>query len=151
MSDLSAHRIRKAGPKKGCKMKDGAIVVFKDYVGLVLLGIGISFPMHQFFGGIIFAIAGASFASKFWPERNERELWVVVCGAILAAIFVAELVHYLHPQFPVQMAMGAAGFFSRHLARITLRAAGLMESRTDRIVNGVLDRVIPPSDEKDGK
>lgn len=129
-------------------MKDTAILAFKDYVGLILLGIGISFPMHEFFGGLFFAVAGASFASKFWPEVNERELWVVICGAMLAAIFVAETVHFLRPQFPIPLAMGIAGFFSRHLARITLRAAGLMESQTDRIVNGAIDRVIPDKDDQ---
>lgn len=135
-------------------MKEGAITVFKDYVGLCLLAIGITVPMHQFFGGLFLAVAGASFASKFWPEGNERELWVVVFGALLAAVFTAAAVQWMGFSFPIPLAMGLAGFFSRYLARMMLRAAGLMENNTDRIVKGALDRVLPddkPDDRGGGK
>lgn len=127
-------------------MKDSAIVVFKDWVGLVLAGIGISFPPHHFFGGLCLAIAGASFARKFSPEQTERELWVVVLGAILMAIIAALLAPHVLPEWPVQLKMAAAGFFSRYLARFSLRAAGMVESRTDQIVDGVIDKVLPGAD-----
>lgn len=134
-------------------MKDAAIVTFKDWVGYALLGIGVSFPMHQFFGGLLFAMAGASFARKFQPEANERELWVMALGAAFSAIVAAEAAKWLWPDaenLPIPMIMGATGFLSRYLARMTLRAAGLLESKTDEITTAAIEKVLPGSmgDEK---
>lgn len=131
---------------KATQMKDNAILALKDDIALLLLSIGIGFPMHQFFGGLFLALAGASFARRFKPEHGEREFWVMMLGAALFATVAGEIAHAWWPDFPVQIVMGAAGFFSRYLARFSLRAAGLLESKTDRIVNGALDRVLPTTD-----
>lgn len=132
-------------------MKDSAIVVIKDYVGLLLAGIGIAFPMHQFFGGLFLAIAGASFARAFSPEQDEREFWVVILGAALMSIIAAMLAPIYLPTWPVQLVMAAAGFFSRYIARATLRAAGMVEKRTGRIVDTAIDRVLPGGRDGGGK
>ena len=116
-------------------MKDAALISFKDWVGFALLGIGVSFPMHQYFGGLFLALAGASFARKFSPEANERELWVMALGAALMWPDEANL--------PIPLIMGVAGFFSRYLARMTLRAAGLLESKTDEITTAAVEKVLP--------
>lgn len=124
-------------------MKDSAIVAFKDWVGLLLAGIGIGVPMHHFLGGLVLAIAGASFARAFSPEQDERELWVVFLGAAFMSIIAAMLAQIYLPDWPVQLIMAAAGFFSRYIARFTLRAAGMVEKRTDRIVDGAIEKLLP--------
>ena len=130
-------------------MKDSAIVAFKDWVGLVLAGIGIGVPMHHFFGGLFLAVAGASFARAFSPEQDERELWVVIWGAVLFAIIAAIVAQIWLPLWPVQLIMAAAGFFSRYIARFTLRAAGMVEKRTDRIVDGAIEKLLPSAGGED--
>lgn len=127
-------------------MKDSAIVTLKEYIGLALLGIGISVPMHQFWGGMFLALAGASFARAFSPEQDEREFWVVILGAALMAILACMLAQIYLPQWPVQLIMAVAGFLSRYIARFTLRAAGMVEKRTGSIVDRVIDRVLPGAD-----
>lgn len=127
-------------------MKDAALISFKDWVGFALLGIGVSFPMHQYFGGLFLALAGASFARKFSPEANERELWVMALGAALSATIAAEIAKWMWPDeanLPIPLIMGVAGFFSRYLARMTLRAAGLLESKTDEITTAAVEKVLP--------
>lgn len=129
-------------------MKDAALMTFKDWVGYALLGIGVAFPMHQFFGGLFLALAGASFARKFKPEADDRELWVMILGAAFAGIIAAEVAKWMWPDatdLPIPIIMGVAGFFSRYLARITLRAAGLVESKTDEITTAAIEKVLPGS------
>jgi len=135
-------------------VKQTAVTMFHDWVGLALLAIGISFPMHQFFGGLFLALAGASFARKMSPEANERELWVVALGAAFFAILAAEgakLYWPDDPNLPIPMIMGVAGFVSRYVARATLRAAGLLETKTDDITTAVLEKVLPGLDKEDHK
>jgi uncharacterized protein involved in response to NO len=131
-------------------MKDQAIVTVKDWLTLALTGLGITFAPHHFLGGLFLALAGAAFARSMSPEQDERELWVVFLGAFLAGVLAAELASVFIPDFPVQIVMAAAGFFSRYLARFALRVAGLVEQRADNITDRVIDRVLP-GDKEDEK
>lgn len=128
-------------------MKDVAASAAKDWAFLALTGLGVTFHPHEWIGGLFLALAGAAFAMKIDPEQDRRELWVVMLGAFLASHFAAMVSYHWWPSLSVQLVMAAAGFMSRPITRIALRTAGLVESRSDRIADKIVDRILP--DEKD--
>lgn len=117
--------------------------VAKSWLTLMFAGLGISFAPHEWIGGMFMALAAAAFAMKIEPEQDKRELWVVLMGAFIASHVAALTVQSWAPDFPVQVAMIAAGYFSRHLARTSLRMAGLIEDRSGTIADRLVDRVLP--------
>jgi hypothetical protein len=81
---------------------------------------------------------------------------VLVSAALLAA-FIAMLASYLRlpehgylpADFPIQMAMASAGFFSRFAINLALRMAGRVEYKADDLTDRVVDHFLPPSNTKD--
>lgn len=124
-------------------MKDQIADHAKDWLTLLLAGLGISFAPHEWIGGMFLALAAAAFAMRSDPEQDRRELWLVLLGAFLASHLAAMAVHWWWPPFPVQVAMAAAGFFSRGLTRMALRMAGLVEQRSEEIVDRAVDHFLP--------
>lgn len=130
-------------------MKDTFIDHLKDFLTLALIGLGISLPAHDYVGGMFLALAGATFALRADPERDERELWVTILGAFLVSHLAAIVASRYAPGVPVQLVMASAGFASRRIVRWTYRALGVVEKRADRITDRLIDRVLP--DDRDGK
>lgn len=129
------------------EMKDLAADHAKDWLTLALAGLGISFSPYEWLGGMFLALAAAAFAMRSDPEQDQRELWLVMLGAFLASHLAGMGAHWWLPQFPVQVAMTTAGFFSRRLTRFTLRMAGMVEDRGDRVADQLIDRVLGPNKE----
>lgn len=129
-------------------MKDLAADHAKDYLTWALAGLGISFAPHEWIGGMFLALAGAAFAMRSNPEQDRRELWLVLLGAFLASHLAALLAHIWIPTFPKQIVMMGAGFASRHLTRIAMRVLGMVEERSDKIADRIIERVIPEEREK---
>jgi hypothetical protein len=123
-------------------MKDAALLTAKDWLTLVLSGLGISFAPHLFFGGVILALAGASLARSFSPERDERELISVLLSALIVAVISAEFAQIYMPAYPPQLVMFVGGFCSRYAVGTALRVMGLVEKKTERIVDGAIDKVL---------
>lgn len=121
-------------------MKDVIADHAKDWLTLFFAGLGISFAPYEWVGGMFLALAGAAFAMRSDPERDQRELWLVLLGAFLASHLAAMASHSWYPDFPVQVTMCAAGFLSRRLTRFTLRIAGVIEDRGDQIAEKVIDK-----------
>jgi hypothetical protein len=119
----------------------------KDFLTWFLLGLGVTFAAQAWVGGMFLAMAGATFAMKAQPERDKIELWAVLGGAFIVAHVAAMVTFHFWPEWPVQIVMASAGFFSRYIIRFALRVAGLIEGRADRIVDRAIDRVLP--DDKD--
>jgi hypothetical protein len=119
--------------------------VAKSWLTLMLAGLGVTLAPHEWIGGLFLALAAAAFAMKVEPEQNKRELWVVLMGAFIASHVAALTAQSWAPDFPVQVVMIAAGYFSRHLARFSLRLAGLVEARSTTIADRLVDRVLPPA------
>jgi hypothetical protein len=123
----------------------------RDIVAVFLAGLGVTFSGAEYVGGLLLAIAGALMASKLQPEQDKRELWVVVITAFMASHVAVLIVqgealpdgtygpHLINPQ----LAMTAAGFFSRYMARFALRIGGMVESRADTIFDRTLERILP--------
>ncbi|RWR35006.1 hypothetical protein D2T29_00575 [Sinirhodobacter populi] len=124
----------------------------KDWLTLALTGLGISFAPHEWLGGMFLALAGAAFAMRTDPERDERELWLVFLGAFLASHLAAIGAHLWMPEFPKQVVMAITGFFSRRVTGIALSVGGAVERRSDRIADRLIDRTLGrgPDDHRDG-
>lgn len=127
-------------------MKDQIADHAKDWLTLLLAGLGISFAPHEWIGGMFLALAAAAFAMRSDPEQDRRELWLVLLGAFLSSHLAAMGVHWYLPAFPVQVVMAGAGFFSRGLTRMALRTAGLVEARSEDIVDRAVDHFLPEKD-----
>ena len=127
---------------KGHKMKDAVADHAKDWLTLFFAGLGISFAPYEWIGGMFLALAGAAFAMRSDPERDQRELWLVLLGAFLASHLAAMASHSWYPDFPVQVTMCVTGFLSRRLTRFTLKFAGIIEGKGDVIADKVIDKFI---------
>ena len=127
---------------KGPKMKDAIADHAKDWLTLFFAGLGISFAPYEWVGGMFLALAGAAFAMRSDPERDQRELWLVLLGAFLASHLAGMASNAWYPEFPVQVTMCVTGFLSRRLTRFTLKFAGIIEDKGDQIADKVIDRFI---------
>lgn len=115
----------------------------KDWLTLLLAGLGVTYAPHEWIGGILLALAGAAFAMRADPEQDVRELWLVLLGAFLAAHIAGMFSVRYFPDFPVQSVMAVTGFFSRRITRFGLRLAGMVESRSDQIAGRLVDKYLP--------
>lgn len=128
-------------------IKDAIADHAKDWLTLFFAGLGVSFAPYEWVGGMFFALAGAAFAMRSDPERDQRELWIVMLGAFLSSHITAIACNAWYPDFPVQITMCATGFFSRRITRFALRFAGMIEDRGDKIADRVIDRILPGDDQ----
>lgn len=124
-------------------MRAAAEYVMKDWLGLLFAGLGITFAPHQWLGGMFLALAGASVARHFDPERDRRELWVVFLTAFVVSHLAAIIAHLWLPGWPVQLVMAASGFGSRRLARFASRFLDRIEARAADVADRGLDRILP--------
>lgn len=137
-------------------MKDQITEVAKDWLTLMLLGMGFSLHPYEWIGGLLLGMGAATFAWQIDMKRprepNLRALFVVLGGSFLASHIASLLVQAYAPTFPLALAMISAGFFSSYIARAALRMAGIVEDRSERIVDGAIHRVfpLPINDKKEG-
>lgn len=122
---------------------DGSEHVFRDWFGLVLLAIGWNAPMHEWLGGMVMAIGGASIARAWRPERDRGELWAVIGGAVFASHIAGAICLRLYPEWPIPIVMAIAGFLSRIAIRLVLDVADRVGGKGARIADRVIDRVLP--------
>lgn len=124
-------------------MIDHAADVFRNSIGWLLLALGVTFAQEAWIGGMLLAMAGASFAIQFQPERTKVEFWSVIAGAFIVAHIAGMLSVRIWPDAPVQMVMCIAGIFSRYIARLAFKVAGKTEGKADQIADKLIDRVLP--------
>lgn len=131
-------------------MIDHAAEIFRNSVGWLLLALGVTFSQEAWIGGMLLAMAGASFAIQFQPEKTKVEFWSVIAGAFIVAHIAGMLSVRIWPDAPVQMVMCIAGIFSRYIARMAFKVAGKTEGKADQIADKLIDHVLPEGKE-DGK
>lgn len=119
---------------------------FRDWLLLITTGLGISFAPHVWIGGLFLAMAGASVAFQYDPERDGRERWSVFGTALVVAHVVGIVVFWWFPEFPPQLAMFGAGFLSRRLVRAAFRISSGIERRTDTIAGRIVGTLLPGHD-----
>lgn len=129
-------------------MIDHAADVFRNAIGWLLLALGVTFAQEAWIGGMLLAMAGASFAIQFQPEKTKIEFWSVIAGAFIVAHIAGMMSVRIWPEAPVQMVMCLAGVFSRYIARMAFKVAGKTEGRADQIAEKLIDRVLPGDDGK---
>lgn len=129
-------------------MKEHTVEMAKDWLMLLLAGLGISFQPHEFFGGLFLALFAASLARRLSPDQDDRGFLVMMGTAALAAIVTAEIMSYAYPEIMPQLVMAGAGFVSSFLARTILQAAGAVEKKAPQITEHVIDRVMPDEEDK---
>lgn len=126
----------------------------QDWLFLALLGLGIKMLPTEFFGGLFLALAAAMVARQNWPEKDQREVWLVLLSAGVLAIFTAVVLSYLRspemaklpPDFPIQIAMAVSGFASRAVIHFTLRIIGRVETKAEVVGDRLIDKVLPGKD-----
>jgi hypothetical protein len=130
-------------------MKEGILNTAKDWMVLALAGLGINFAPHQFWGGLFLALAAGMAARHIRPEKDKREVWLVLLVAFIAAIIAAELAQIFAPTWPPQLVMAGAGFFSRFAVEMALGIAARLQTKTDTIADRWLDKVLPDGSKKE--
>ena len=117
--------------------------IARDWLTLLLTGLGISFLAHEYIGGLFLALAGASIAAHFDDDTDRKAFWLVM----LVAFFVSHLAAIGAQAYGLglspQVVMGVAGFASRFATRTALRVLGLLEKRSDKIADHIVHRVFP--------
>ena len=120
--------------------------IARDWLSLLLTGLGITFLPHEYLGGLFLALAGASIAMHFDRETDRRAFWLVMLVAFFVSHLAALGAQTYAPEWSPQFVMAAAGFASRYATRTALRVLGLLEKRSDKIADHIVDRVLPGSD-----
>lgn len=120
--------------------------IARDWLSLLLTGLGITFLPHEYLGGLFLALAGASIAMHFDRETDRRAFWAVMLVAFFVSHIAAMAAQAWRPEWSPQFVMAAAGFASRYATRTALRVLGLLEKRGDKIADHIVDRVLPGSD-----
>jgi hypothetical protein len=102
-----------------------------------------------FWGGMFLALAAGMAARHIRPEKDQREVWLVLLVAFIAAIVAAELAQIWAPTWPPQLVMAGAGFFSRFAVEMALGIAARLQTKTDTIADRWLDKVLPGESKKE--
>lgn len=125
-----------------------AEAIARDWLSLLLLGLGITFSPGTYFGGLFLAFAGASLATTL--DSESRRLGIF--GTLIAAFFISHLAVIISvalagfPYFPSlspQFVMAVSGFASRYIARFSLRLLQRIETRSDELSDRIIDRYAP--------
>ncbi|MCG6111570.1 MAG: hypothetical protein MEQ74_05195 [Paracoccus sp.] len=135
-------------------MKDNIVnnveAIARDWLSLLLLGLGITFSPGSYIGGMFLALAGGSLATTI--DSESRRLGIF--GTLAAAFFISHIavivaIHFF-PTWSPQVVMGLSGFASRYIARFFLRLLQRIETRSDELSDRVIDRFAPGTRSNDG-
>ena len=121
--------------------------VFKHPLNFILAGLGISFAPHEYLGGLLLALAGASIASSMNRDQDRSGFWLVMLMAIFVSHLAAMGAEAIWPSLPFQLVMAVAGFGSRYIVKVALRAFGLIEERSDKIADRLVDKILPDDED----
>lgn len=143
------------------KILEPITAVLKDWISLVLLGIGITFAPYTYFGGLFLAFAGAAISRAWEKERAERmgvpmsdesgvRFWVTVGTAFFVSTLVSIMINEHYPGWSMQFCMGLAGFASRKIINLLLDISSALARRGDLIADKMINRVFDDTDPKGG-
>lgn len=128
--------------------------IMRDATSLILLGLGITFAPHVYFGGLFLALAGAAIA-RAWekdhaakagqslPRENNLKLTLVIVTAFFVSTLVGTTVHSIWPDWSVQLVMAASGFASRWLIILVLNTVISLSNKGDTVANRILNKILP--------
>lgn len=140
-------------------MSDAVGSILRDWVSLVLLGLGITFSPHAYFGGLFLAFAGAAI-SRAWEEdaakragrepvpETRSQFFLVLVTAFFVSTLMSITVHAYFESWSVQVVMAASGFASRKVVTLGLGIMNNIAKRSDTISERIIDRVLPGNDKE---
>lgn len=119
-----------------------------DIWAAVLMAFGFQITGVEFLGGLFLALAGALSASRILAAGMiKNAIPLGVFGTVVTGLFVAFtaalLTQALAPEWPVQLAMGCGGFLSSFIAPFFLKVAAGVSSRSDKVSQRLVNRVLP--------
>jgi hypothetical protein len=81
-------------------------------------------------------------------DQDSRKFWLVMLTAIFVSHLAAMGAESIWPTLPFQLVMAVSGFGSRYIVKVSLRAFGLLEERSDKLADAIIDKVLPDRDDK---
>lgn len=121
----------------------------KEVMVSLLAALGILAEPSQFYGGLFLSVSGGYLASIWMPENEKKEIRLVIITAVIISTLMAVLHPFIFTEFPLQLTMGFAGFLSRYVVLVVLRAASRVVSQTDTIADSAISRVFGKRPSKD--
>lgn len=134
--------------------------ILRDSISLILLGLGITFAPHMYFGGLFLALAGAAVA-RAWekdlaakaghplPREGNVKLFLVIITAFFVSTLTASVVHTFWPDWSVQLVMAASGFASRWIVALAINTLISLSGKGGTLADKLVNKYFP--DEKDQK
>lgn len=128
--------------------------ILKDWVSLILLGLGITFSPHMYIGGLFMAFAGAAI-SRAWekeyaikqgkplPKESPYRFWLVIGTAFFISTLIAILVNAHYANWSIQVVMAASGFASRKLVILALSVIDNLSRKGDTVASRFLNKILP--------
>lgn len=110
-----------------------------NWPSMILVGLGVSFPLNQVLGGLFFALAAASIMAG--TRKEPRKLWVMFVSAVVFAMVVAVTWSYYQFEFPLQLAMGLVGLTSGWVSKFIIKFMDRIYERTDDIADKTINKV----------
>jgi hypothetical protein len=109
-----------------------------NWPSMILVGLGVSFPLNQVLGGLFFALAAASIMAG--TRKEPRKVWVMLVSATVFAMVVAVVWSYYNFEFPLQLAMGLVGLLSGWVSKFIIKFMDRVEYRADDIADNVIEK-----------
>lgn len=120
-------------------MKQHVVEVSRDWISLVMTGLGISFAAHQFFGGLFLALAAGSMIARH--RRSNAKLWAIMAtSGVFATIAVIATQEWDHFGMEPQLVMASAGALSGWAVNIIVKMMDRVENRSSDIADKFVDR-----------
>lgn len=128
----------------------GALVeLLRNWIALGLAGLGLTISDQEYIGGVLVALAMAGVARRVDIRSGATKITISAAfTAVLFSTMAVGIIEWMEWDFPLWIAMGLVGFFSRPLARMMFKTGVQVEERRGGIVEAGLDRIVP---RKDGK
>jgi hypothetical protein len=115
-----------------------------------LAALGISAPVDQFTGGILFGLAGTMFSISWYKkslgaaydaEKGKNEVLLIYSSSIFLMFAVAVLHPILLSKWPLQLAMAVVGVTSRFIAEGLIKIGQNFVKESGTLVSKGLDKV----------
>lgn len=123
----------------------------KEGLGGTLLALGITVPVSDFIGGMLFALSASFFALIWSPERDRKDFVIT----LTTAAFLATVAALLHPIFfaswPLQLLMCATGFFTRFITLFLINFGTAFSKKGGSFADMISGRFGVKDEENDSK
>ncbi|NIZ63519.1 hypothetical protein DL239_21415 [Sedimentitalea sp. CY04] len=127
-------------------MRLAIIETSRDWVSWALLGLGVSFPAHQFIGGLCLALAAGSMIARH--RRSNAKHWAVMAtSGVVATIAVIATQGWDHFGVLPQLIMALSGALSGWGINMVVKMMDRFEKRSSDIADKLVRRVLGGDEE----